>query len=82
MTKTLFVKDTIQRVGYTVIDGVNVVQHMCTIDSDNPEKMSVKMLKLDVEKYKQYREICRNDFAVFEDAAYELQAELISKKSE
>ena len=82
MTETLTVKDTIQRVGYTVIDGVKVVQHTCAIDSVNPQNMVVKMLKLDVEMYKAHRETCRNDFAVFEDSAYELQAELIAKKTE
>lgn len=42
----------------------------------------VTMTKLDPELYKANREICRNDFAVFEDAAYTLQAELITKAYE
>lgn len=82
MTDTLIYKDTIQRVGYTVIDGTKIVQHTCTISSDNPAEMRVTMTKLDPELYKVNREICRNDFAVFEDAAYTLQAELIAKASE
>lgn len=79
MTDTLSYKDTIQRVGYTTIDGVKVVQHTCTISSENPEEMRVSMVKLNADLYKDNRETCRNDFAVFEDAAYELQAELIEK---
>lgn len=81
MTDTLTYKDTIQRVGYTVIDGVKVVQHVCTIDSENPQDMSVRMIKLDSNLYRNSREICRNDYAVFEDAAYALQEELIAKNN-
>lgn len=79
MTETLTYKDTIQRVGYTVIGGVKVVQHVCTIDSENPQDMAVRMIKLDSELYRHNRETCRNDYAVFEDAAYALQEELIAK---
>lgn len=79
MTDTLTYKDTIQRVGYTVIDGIKVVQHNCIIDSSNPQEMRVSMVKLNAELYKENRETCRTDFAVFEDAAYKLQEELINK---
>lgn len=79
MTDTLIYTDSIQRVGYTVIDGVKVVQHTCVISSGNPEEMRVTMTKLNPEAYKENRDVCRADFAVFEDAAYELQAELIAK---
>ena len=79
MTDTLIYKDTIQRVGHTVIDGVKVVQHVCTIDSENPQDMAVRMIKLNAELYKANRETCRDDYAVFEDAAYALQEELIAK---
>lgn len=82
MTDTLFYTDSIQRVGHTIIDGVKIVQHTCTINSGNPQEMRVTMTKLNAELYKEHRDICRNDFAVFEDAAYELQAELIAKMSE
>lgn len=79
MTETLTYKDMIQRVGYTTIDGVKVVQHTCVIDSANPQDMRVSMVKMDAEMYKTNREACRDDFAVFEDAAYQLQEELIAK---
>lgn len=81
MTDTLTYVDSIQRIGYTTIDGVKVVQHTCTIDSENPQKMRVAMIKMDAEMYKANREICRDDFAVFEDAAYALQEELIAKNN-
>ena len=79
MTDTLQVMETIQRTGYTVIDGVKIVQHTCTISSDEPTKMRVGMIKLDADLYGANRSICRDDFAVFEDAAYELQAKLIAE---
>lgn len=79
MTNTLTYVDTIQRVGYTTIDGVKVVQHNCTIQSDDPDKIRISMVKLNNDLYKANREVCRNDFAVFEDAAYALQEELIAE---
>lgn len=82
MTDTLIYKDTIQRVGYTVIDNVKVVQHTCIIASDNPTDMRVTMTKLDPALYEKNRDICRRDFGAFEDAAYMLRDELIAKKAE
>lgn len=79
MANTLVYKDTIQRVGYTVIDDVKVVQHTCVISSDNPNEVRISMTKLDADLYKTHRGICRADFATFEDSAYQLQEELIEK---
>lgn len=79
MTETLQVVESIQRTGYTVVNGERIVQHTCTISSDDPTKMRVGMVKLNTELYKTNRVICRDDYAVFEDAAYVLQEELISK---
>lgn len=75
MNSTLMCKDTIQRVGYTIINEVKVVQYTCTIPLDNPEAMRIGITKLDVEMYKANREVCRADYAAFEDAAYQLQEE-------
>ena len=52
MTETLTYKDTINRVGFTIIDGIKVVQHNCVIDSANPQEMRVTMVKLNAELYK------------------------------
>lgn len=82
MSETLTYTDSIQRVGYTTIDGVKVVQHACTISSENPQEMRVTMTKLNTEMYKNHRDTCRDDFAIFEDAAYALQEELLAKASE
>lgn len=82
MSNTLSHKDTIQRVGYTIIDGVKVVQYTCIIPADKPQEMRLGISKLDVEMYKANREICRADYAEFEDTAYQLQEEYLAKIGE
>lgn len=79
MANTLTYNDTVQRVGYTTVNNVKVVQHICIIDLNNPQEMRVSMVKMNSELYKENRETCRSDFATFEDAAYKLQEELIAK---
>ena len=82
MSKTLTYKDTIQRTGYTVIDDVRVVQYTCIIPADKPQEMRLGITKLNPELYKANREICRADYAAFEDAAYQLQEECMAKISD
>lgn len=82
MSKTLAYTDTIQRVGYTIIDGVKIVQHTCVLPLANPDAMRVSMTKLDAEAYKANRYVCRNDFQEFEDAAFELQEKYTAKTDE
>ncbi len=78
---TLICKDTIQRVGYTIIDGIKVVQYNCVIDATKPQDMRIITSKLNEEMYKNNRVACRADLATFEDAAYQLQEEYIAKIS-
>lgn len=82
MTDTLTYTDVIQRTGYTVVDGVKVVQYVCTLPLSNPQAMRITSTRLNVELYKANREICRNDLAAFEDAAYQLQDNYVAKMSE
>lgn len=79
MSDTLTCTEVIQRVGYTVIDGVRVVQHTCVIPTENPKGMRVSMTKLNADLYETNRDICRADFAIFEDAAFQLRDELLAK---
>lgn len=82
MTETLVYTDTIQRVGHTIIDGVKVVQHTCVIPLADPKAMRVSMVKLEPDMYREHRDICRRDFAAFEDAAFQLQEECSVRDSE
>lgn len=76
---TLSYKDTIQRVGYTTVDGIKIVQYTCVIPVDAPQNMRIGITKLDTDMYKVHRDICRADYADFEDAAYQLQEEYMAK---
>ena len=79
MTNTLTHADTIQRVGYTTIDGVRVVQYGCVIPLDNPKELRITSTRLKPELYEANRTICRADLAKFEDDAYQLRDEFIAK---
>mgnify|MGYP006330309161 CR=1 FL=1 len=82
MSETLTFKDTIQRVGYTIINEVKVVQHTLVLPTDSPKDMRITMTKLNKDLYEANRTICRNDFAEFEDAAYELRDEYLAELNE
>ena len=75
---TLTYEDMVHRTGYTIIDGVKVVQYTCVIPLSNPENMRIGITKLNSELYKNNRDICRADYAAFEDSAYLLQEEYMS----
>lgn len=79
MSDTLTCTEFIQRIGYTVINGVRVVQHTCVIPIANPKGMRVSMTKMNADMYEVNRDICRADFAIFEDAAYQLRNEYLAK---
>jgi hypothetical protein len=79
MTDTLTCTEFIQRIGYTVVDGVRVVQHTCVIPTTNPKGMRISMTKLNADLYEMYRDVCRADFAIFEDAAYQLRDKYLAK---
>lgn len=78
---TLSYTETIQRTGYTIVDGKKIVQYTCVIPADDPANMRIGITKLDPIAYKENRDVCRADFAEFEDAAYKLQEELLAKIS-
>ena len=86
MTDTLTYTDSvqdaaqrIQRIGHTTIDGVNVVRYICVLSSDKPQDMLIRTIKLNDELYKANRDLCRADYAAFEDEAYKLQDEYLAK---
>lgn len=79
MDNTFIYTDVLTRTGYTIIDGVKIVQYTCAIPMDNPAGMRISSTRLNPELYKLHRDICRADLAKFEDAAYELQEKYLSK---
>lgn len=80
MSKTMTYTDTVQRLGYTVIDGVKVLQHTCTLKPAEPEKMRVSSIQLNKELYKANLDICRADIAEFEDSCFELQKQYLKEE--
>ena len=81
MEPTLTYTDVVNRVGYTTIGGVKVVQYSCSFPLSNPRDMRITSTRMNPELYKANRDICRADLAKFEDSAYELQDEWIAKLS-
>lgn len=79
MNTTLSYTDVLTRTGYTIIDGVKIVQYVCTIPMDNPSNMRISSTRMNADLYKENRAVCRADLAAFEDAAYELQEEYLAK---
>lgn len=76
---TLSYTETVQRTGYTIVNGLRIVQYTCVIQINDPTNMRIGIVKLDPVAYKAHRDVCRADFAEFEDAAYKLQEELLAK---
>ena len=59
-----------------------MVQHSCVLPLNNPQGMRISMTKMDGEMYKAHRDICRADFAEFEDPAYQLREEYLKNTTE
>lgn len=53
--------------------------YQATINSDNPDDMTISSWQQDKAAYKAHRTQCRQDSAEFEDAAYAIQDELIAE---
>lgn len=68
--------------GNSVIDGVEVMGFQATINSENPQAMSMNYWQINAELYKANRTQCRADQAEFEDYAYSVQDKMISEQAE
>lgn len=77
----LNMKKSITLTGESMIDGAQAEGYSATINSDNPEDMTLSSWQVDKNLYKANRTKCRQDAADFEDAAYELQDRLIAEKT-
>lgn len=74
-------KKSITVTGSSSIDGVKAIEFKATIDSDNPQNMSITTWQTDKALYKANRTVCRADYVEFEDGIYELQDEMIAEMS-
>lgn len=76
-------KVTITAISTTEIEGKKVVleNYTATVDSENPENMSMSKFFPTAEArelYKDHRAECREDYAAFQTEAYALQDEMFS----
>ena len=76
-------KVTITAISTTEIEGKKVVleNYTATVDSENPENMSMSKFLPTAEArelYKDYRTECREDYAAFQEKAYALQDEMFA----
>lgn len=76
-------KVTITAISTTEIEGKEVVleNYTATVDSENPENMSMSKFFPTAEArelYKEHRAECREDYAAFEENAYALQDEMFA----
>lgn len=62
-----------------MINGVQAEGYSATINSNDPEDMTLSSWQTDKALYKANRSQCRQDAADFEDAAYALQDEMIEE---
>lgn len=65
--------------GESRIDGLIAEGYRAEISSVNPEDMTITSWQVDRAVYKAVREICRADRAAFEEAAYEMQEQMLAE---
>ncbi len=64
--------------GNSIINGVEAMGFQATINSENPQAMSISYWQVNAEVYKANRDRCRADQAAFEDYAYSVQDKMIA----
>ena len=72
----LFKKTSTTIDGRSVVDDVEIAGFRASIDSDNPEDMTISVWQSNKAAYKANRAAARADQAEFEDYAYTVQEEL------
>jgi hypothetical protein len=76
------VKKNIEVTAETVINGEQAVGYRATINSDNPDDVTISSWQTDKNLYKSNRAECRKDAAEFEDMLYAIQDEMLSEKAD
>lgn len=74
----LTTRKTITYTGESKIDGVTAENYQASINSDNPEDMTISSWQSNKSLYKANRTTCRKDSADFEDMVYAVQDEMIA----
>lgn len=74
--KMLIKKKSTTIEGRSVVDDVEIAGFRASIDSDNPDDMTISVWQSNKSAYKTNRESARADQAEFEDYAYTVQDEL------
>lgn len=71
------IKKSITLTADTKIDGNVVMRHTATINSENPEDISISHPVLRKNEYRDNRTTVMADYMAFEDAAFQVQQELL-----
>lgn len=75
-------KQVIQIEGKSIVNKKEIKGFRAVIDIDDPEcKMIIQPWEIDKEACKEHRKIVRDDYAAFEDYAYEVQDAELAKKT-
>lgn len=65
---------------YCVVDGKSICQFTASINSEDPNNMTLTSSQMDKVACKTHRDVVRDDRAEFEDYAYSFQDEIIAEK--
>lgn len=65
--------------GRSVVDDVEIAGFRASIDSDNPDDMTISVWQSNKAAYKANRAVARADQAEFEDYAYSVQEKIKSE---
>lgn len=68
--------------GQSLIDGKAAEGYQASINTENPDDMTITSWQIDKALYKANKAICRADRADFEDMAYEIQGEIVPQNGE
>lgn len=71
------IKKSITLTADTKIDGNVVMRHTATINSENPEDITISHPVLRKTDYRDNRTAVMSDYMAFEDMAFQIQQELI-----
>lgn len=71
------IKKSITLTADTKVNGNVVMRHTATINSENPEDITISHPVLRKPEYRDNRTTVMSDYMAFEDAAFQIQQELI-----